>query len=80
MQKKLSIFSDSELNTEIKNHSKLKIVMKDSVLIKPGEEILFIPIVLKGSIRIIRQDEEVRYYFCVNVPCFFFPYFSTIDL
>jgi len=52
------LFSDAALNKEIELHAKHKLIKKDSLLIKPGDEIVFIPIVLKGSIRVIRQDED----------------------
>lgn len=60
-----SIFSDPDLNLEIEKNAKRKVIQKGSVLIKPGDEIIFIPIVIKGSIRVIRQDldgQEVFLY------------------
>lgn len=51
-----SIFSDAALNKEIELNARRKLVRKDDILIKPGDAIIYIPIVLKGSIRIIRQD------------------------
>jgi len=65
MLKSNSIFSDPNLNLEIEKNAKQKIFQKGAVLIKPGDEIIFIPIVIKGSIRIIRQDldgQEVFLY------------------
>ena len=65
MIKNDSIFSDPELNSEIEKNAKRKVIPKGTVLIKPGDEIIFIPIVVKGSIRIIRQDldgQEVFLY------------------
>jgi CRP/FNR family transcriptional regulator len=65
MIKSNSIFSDPDLNSEIEKNTKHKIIEKGKILIKPGDEIIFIPIVLKGSIRIIRQDldgQEVFLY------------------
>lgn len=53
-----SIFSDPGLNAEITKNSRNRTFNKGDVIIKPGDEILFIPIVLKGSVRIIRQDES----------------------
>lgn len=51
-------FIDKEFISELNKFARHKIVPKDSILIKSGEEITFIPIVLKGSIRVIRQDEK----------------------
>ncbi len=65
MIKNDSIFGDPELNSEIEKNAKRKVIPKGTVLIKPGDEIIFIPIVIKGSIRIIRQDldgQEVFLY------------------
>lgn len=65
MIKSNSIFSDPDLNSEIEKNAKHKIIEKGEILIKQGDEIIFIPIVLKGSIRIIRQDldgQEVFLY------------------
>jgi CRP/FNR family transcriptional regulator len=53
-----SIFSDPALNKEIELNARHKLVRKNDVLIKPGETIVYIPIVLKGSIRVIRQDPD----------------------
>jgi CRP/FNR family transcriptional regulator len=52
------IFSDAALIREIELHARQKLIKKDDILIKPGDEIIYIPIVLKGSIRVIRQDED----------------------
>ncbi len=65
MIKKDSIFSDPELSNEIEKNSKRKVIPRGLVLIKPGDDIVFVPIVLKGSIRVIRQDldgQEVFLY------------------
>jgi CRP/FNR family transcriptional regulator len=53
-----SVFTDKNLIKEIETNSKTRIVPKDTVIIKPGDEILFIPIVSKGSIRINRQNDK----------------------
>jgi CRP/FNR family transcriptional regulator len=60
-----SIFSDLSLCAKIEKNARIKLFKKGEILIKPGDQILFIPIVLKGSIRIIRQDlddQEVFLY------------------
>ena len=53
-----SLFTDPELLKELSASSTIKVLKKDSVVISPGEEILFIPIVLRGNIRDIRQNED----------------------
>ncbi|MEO6903005.1 MAG: Crp/Fnr family transcriptional regulator [Bacteroidia bacterium] len=60
-----SIFSDPDLKLQIEKNAKRKIIQKGAILIKPGDEIIFIPIVIKGSIRVIRQNldgQEVFLY------------------
>jgi CRP/FNR family transcriptional regulator len=65
MLKSNSIFSDLNFNLEIEKNAKQKIIQKGAILIKPGDDIIFIPIIIKGSIRVIRQDldgQEVFLY------------------
>jgi len=50
------IFNDPALLKELEMHAKHKILKKGDLLVKPGDDIVFVPIVVKGSIRIIRQD------------------------
>ncbi len=51
-------FTDAKLLQEIEHFANIKHLQKDNVLIHVGDSILFIPIVLKGSIRIIRENED----------------------
>ena len=67
MNKSNSIFSDPGLNAEIEKQARVKAFRKDETLIKPGDDILFIPIVLKGSIRIIREDNEGKEVFLYHL-------------
>lgn len=53
-----SIFTDKNLLTEIQKNGRHKSFHKNDILIKPGDEILFIPIVIKGSVRILRQNPD----------------------
>ena len=52
------IFSDKQLIAEIKQHSRPKTVPRDAVLISSGDDIVFIPIVLKGALRVMRQNKD----------------------
>ena len=63
----ISIFSDPGLKVELQRYARKKTVPKDGVLINPGDEILFIPIVLKGSIRILRQEEGGKEVFLYHL-------------
>ncbi len=51
-------FREPLLVEEINKSARLKSFEKDDTIMNPGDEILFIPIVLKGSIRILRSDED----------------------
>lgn len=62
-----SIFSDPGLIAEIEKYARLKQITRETILIKPGDEIIFIPIVLKGSIRILRQDNEGKEAFLYHL-------------
>ena len=56
MGKNISLFTDPNLNEEIAKNARIRAFKKGEVIMKPGDEIIFIPIVFKGNIRIIRQD------------------------
>ncbi|MGV3599369.1 MAG: Crp/Fnr family transcriptional regulator [Bacteroidota bacterium] len=66
LQEKL-VFKDAALLDEINRYGRLKTVNKDEILISPGDEIVFIPIVLGGCIRILRQDDEAREVFLYHL-------------
>src|ERR1017187_4223412 len=53
-----SIFSDPALNAEIEKSAKFREFGRGDIIMNPGEEIVFIPIVLKGSIRVIRENPD----------------------
>lgn len=61
------IFRDAALRDNIIRYGRVKQVAKDQVLINPGDEIVFLPIVLKGILRIIRQDNEGREIFLYHL-------------
>ena len=50
------IFKDPKFLAEITRNARTKICKRNDVFINPGDPIVFIPIVLKGCIRVIRQD------------------------
>jgi CRP/FNR family transcriptional regulator len=60
-------FSDKELLAEINKQARHRVIPKDTVITKPGEEITFIPIVLKGNIRVIREDNEGQEVFLYHL-------------
>ncbi len=62
-----TIFTDQNLNAEIEKYARCKVFKKGEILIKPGDDVLFIPIVIKGNIRIIRQDESGQEVFLYHL-------------
>jgi CRP/FNR family transcriptional regulator, anaerobic regulatory protein len=58
MIKNDSIFTDLNLNAEIEKNARKKTFKSGEIIIKPGDEIIYIPIVRKGSIRVIRQETD----------------------
>lgn len=62
-----SLFSDQKLKEEIKQHTRTRKIEKDTAFILPGDDIVFIPIVLKGVLRIVREDEEGREVFLYHL-------------
>ena len=62
-----SLFSDPLLIEEINSKSRRKTLSKDDVLIFPGEVLVFVPIVLTGALRIVREDEEGREVFLYHL-------------
>jgi CRP/FNR family transcriptional regulator len=62
-----SLFTDKELLSEIEKNSRHRSFPKDTIIMKPGDEILFIPIVIKGNIRIIRQNNDGQEVFLYHL-------------
>jgi CRP/FNR family transcriptional regulator len=56
-------FTDTGLLEEIKKFARTKHIASNETLIASGEKIFFIPIVLKGVLRIVRQGEDGREIF-----------------
>ncbi len=61
------LFSDKSLIAEINNNSRRKKLEKDDILIVPGDALFFVPLVLSGVLRIIREDEEGREVFLYHL-------------
>ncbi|SFC31465.1 CRP/FNR family transcriptional regulator, anaerobic regulatory protein [Flexibacter flexilis DSM 6793] len=60
-------FSDPQLLAEIKTHTKLKRIEKDETLIRSGDKIVFVPLVQKGVLRIVREDADGREIFLYHL-------------
>ncbi len=63
----LSIFTDTRLIAEIQQHARVRTVKRDAVLIHPGDDIPFVPLVQSGVLRIIREDGEGREIFLYHL-------------
>jgi CRP/FNR family transcriptional regulator len=62
-----TIFSDQALIKEILSGSRHKKLAKDEVLIFPGDDLIFVPVVLEGVLRIVREDEKGREVFLYHL-------------
>lgn len=71
MQEPLShrqhIFADPKFREEIDRFARIKQVKRGTVIIQPGEEILFVPIVLNGCLRVLRQNDEGQEVFLYHL-------------
>jgi len=63
----LSLFQDPRLLQELSIHGRLKQLHRDDTLIRPGDEVQFVPILLQGSIRIVREDDDGREVFLYHL-------------
>ena len=61
----LKSFPEPELQEEMRAHGKVISANKGDVLIKEGQRLDFLPIVIKGSIRVYQQkeDREILLYY-----------------
>jgi CRP/FNR family transcriptional regulator len=62
-----SLFSNPSLIEEIISKSRKKTLSNEDVLIFPGDVLVFVPIVLSGALRIVREDEEGREVFLYHL-------------
>ncbi len=56
--KKLNFLSDAELQEEVFENAQFLSVNKGDVIVKEGQYVKFLPIVLEGTIRVYQQKEE----------------------
>ena len=62
-----TVFTDPRLLDEIKRYTRVKSIKRDETLINPGEKIVFVPIVQKGVLRIVRQDDDGKEIFLYHL-------------
>lgn len=63
--KKLAFFSEPELQAELINNGNIITLNKGDVIVRHGQYIKFLPIVIKGAIRVYQQkeDREILLYY-----------------
>ena len=62
-----SIFSDMELLAELKKYSRNQSLERGDILFSPGDEVFFIPLIMKGVLRILRVNEDGRDFFLYHL-------------
>ena len=60
-------FTDPALLKEIKSKCREKEIARDMVIISPGDKIVFLPLVLSGVLRIVRQNDEGKEIFLYHL-------------
>lgn len=60
-------FKDAQLLSEFNKHARLKNFNAGDILMYPGNKIVFVPIVMKGSIRVIRENEDGKEVFLYHI-------------
>jgi len=63
--KKISFFSEAEFKEELLQHGKLVTFNKGDIIVRDGQYVKFLPIVIKGAIRVFQQkeDREILLYY-----------------
>ena len=62
-----NVFTDKELLNDIQRFARLKLVKRGAILMSPGDEVIFVPIVQKGVLRIIRQNNHGKEIFLYHL-------------
>ena len=61
------LFKDPQLLAEFHKYARHKHFAAEEVLMYPGDKIVFVPIVSKGSIRVLRANEDGREVFLYHI-------------
>ncbi|MFN3997871.1 Crp/Fnr family transcriptional regulator [Algoriphagus sp.] len=86
--KELKSFSEPELQKEILKHGKIIKAKKGDILIREGQYLNFLPIVIKGLLRVYQENEDreiLLYYVGPEQTCMmslsaaYFDYYSTAN-
>lgn len=60
-------FTDQRLLDEIEKCGRAKTLAKDEVLMRPGNDVVFVPLVTSGVLRIVRQNDEGKEVFLYHL-------------
>ena len=60
-------FTDPRLLEEINKFTRTKAIKRDDILIYPGEKVVFVPLVQRGVLRIVRQAEDGKEIFLYHL-------------
>ncbi|MFM8911864.1 MAG: Crp/Fnr family transcriptional regulator [Flammeovirgaceae bacterium] len=63
----LAFFTEPELIRALEQNGRLKKFAQNDIVINPVDAITHVPIVLSGSLRIVREDEEGREVFLYHI-------------
>jgi CRP/FNR family transcriptional regulator len=86
--KKLKSFSEPELQLEIQKHGKIIKAKKGDILVREGQYLNFLPIVIEGLLRVYQENEDreiLLYYVGPEQTCMmslssaYFDYYSTAN-
>ncbi|MGY6741206.1 MAG: Crp/Fnr family transcriptional regulator [Cecembia sp.] len=86
--KKLKSFSEPELQLEIQKHGKIIKANKGDILVREGQYLNFLPIVIEGLLRVYQENEDreiLLYYVGPEQTCMmslssaYFDYYSTAN-
>ncbi len=70
--KKITFFTEPEFKNELVQHGKLLSFNKGDIIVRDGQYVKFLPIVLKGAIRVFQQSEDreiLLYYVRAEETC-----------
>lgn len=62
-----SIFTDRQLIEEMERFGRTRTIRKESLLMSPGDDVVFVPIVISGVLRILRQNEDGKEIFLYHL-------------
>lgn len=62
-----SFFKDQELLDDMLKSSRHRKIDKGDTLFSPGDEVVFIPLILKGVLRILRVNDDGRDFFLYHI-------------